>query len=169
MKTKTYANLPNAYTAAEKAGAKQFDHSYEPTLVANCVGHAFKSKSACKVAIWNLVRYENTLCALEEVHAKDGKTAFKWTAIGHFDSDGLLYPMGAKQTENKPKKPTPRKPKGKPAPTPAEVHTTDWKADVDAYAGKGRKANKAVAKVLRKHNMSAQIGSEGWTYWEGIR
>ena len=46
---------------------------------------------------------------------------------------------------------------------------TDWQSELDAYAGKGRAANKEVASVLRKHNMSVQIGSEGWTYWESIR
>jgi hypothetical protein len=124
--TKTYKSLPNAYAAAEKAGAKQFDLSYEPILVTNCVGHAFKSKSACKVALWNLVKYENTLYALEEV-----QNGYKWTAIGHFDSDGLLYPMGTeapKQTEDKPQKPTPRKP---------------------ASVGKGKALGKADKKAIR--------------------
>ena len=65
-------------------------------------------------------------------------------------------------------KATPRKRKPTSVKGDASTKPT-WQTEVDAYAGKGRKANHDVAAILRKHNMSAQIGSEGWTYWEGVR
>lgn len=167
MKTnKTYATLAGAYTAVEKAKATPFDNNAYYTQICVCIGRAIKGgKEANKIALWNLVKYEKTLCALE--CTKEG--TYKWTAIGHFDSDGLLYPAGteapAKVIEDKttPRKRT-RKAKGDNKPT-----KTEWQTELDAYAGKGRQANHKVAKILRKHKMSAQIGSEGWNYWENIR
>lgn len=44
-----------------------------------------------------------------------------------------------------------------------------WQTEIDAFAGKGRSANHDVADILRKHHMSTQIGSEGWSYWESVR
>ena len=167
MKTnKIYKTLASAYASAEKAGAARFTNDAYYTQVCLCIGRTLKGKEANKVALWNLVKYENTLCALECTKEK----AFKWTAIGTFDSDGLLYPMGTGAdnktevaTEDKPRKRT-RKAKGDNKST-----KTEWQTEVDAYAGTGRKSNKAVASILRAHNMSAQIGSEGWDYWESIR
>lgn len=169
---KTYKTLAGAYTAAEKAGAVRFTNEAYYTQVCLCIANAIKGgKDANKIALWNLVKYENTLCALECTKEK----TFQWTAIGCFDNEGLLYPMhkAEKPTEAQTEdKPTPKKArarkaaqgKGDPKPTKAE-----WQIGIDTYAGKGREANKAVASVLRKHNMSAQIGSEGWTYWESVR
>jgi len=174
MKTnKTYKTLAGAYTAAEKAGAVRFTNEAYYTQTCVCITSTIKGgKDANKVALWNLVKYENTLCALECTKEK----TFQWTAIGHFDSDGLLYPMHTEapksETDEQPKAEKPkaklraRRPAGKGDPKPTKA---EWQIGIDTYAGKGREANKAVASVLRKHNMSAQIGSEGWTYWESVR
>ena len=163
MKTnKTYKTLANAYASAEKAGAVRFTNDAYEVQIHTCIMSTIKGgKEANKVALWNLVKYENTLCALECTKEK----TFKWTAIGHFDSDGLLYPMGTPEDKPKakPRKHT-RKAKGDNKSTKAE-----WQTEIDAYAGTGRKSNKAVASILRTHNMSAQIGSEGWNYWESVR
>lgn len=69
----------------------------------------------------------------------------------------------AKVIESKSQKRT-RKAKGE-----AKSTKSTWQTDIDAYAGKGRQANKEVAAILRRHNMSTQIGSEGWDYWSSIR
>lgn len=45
----------------------------------------------------------------------------------------------------------------------------EWQSDLDTLAGKGKGANREAAAILRKHNMSAQIGTEGWDYWTNIR
>ena len=176
MKTKTYSTLANAYAAAAKAGARPFDITNYDGMVTRVITTAYKRANDRTVALWNLVTYENTLCALEQVTAQDGKTAYKWTAIGTFDSEGLLYPAhkeadapASKPTEDKP---APRKRTRKPADgkgKPAQDTKPAWQTEIDAHAGRGRASNKAVASILRKHNMSAQIGSEGWTYWESVR
>ena len=44
-----------------------------------------------------------------------------------------------------------------------------WQSDLDKLAGTGRASNHKAASILRKHKMSAQIGTEGWDYWSSIR
>ena len=167
MKTnKTYATLAGAYTAVEKAGAERFDLTYNGGVVLDILARTYKHKIKVTLAKWNLVRYENTLCALECTTTPDCKTTYKWTAVAKFDSDGQLYAVGteAPKTEDKPKAKAPRKrAKGN------NKSTATWQTDLDALAGKGRASNKKAASVLRRHKMSTQIGSEGWTYWESIR
>jgi hypothetical protein len=162
--TKTYATLAGAYTAAEKAGATRFTVTCLDTAVVSLLAHTYKHTIKRTLAKWNLVKFENTLCALDCTNTEDGKATYKWTAIGHFDSDGLLYSVAPKTNiVDKLTKRT-RKAKGEAKSTKAE-----WQTDLDAHAGKGRQANKTVASILRKHKMSTQIGTEGWTYWESIR
>lgn len=91
-----------------------------------------------------------------------------------------------KSEKNAPAKPTKRAKKDASAPPAAgkKVKTeapkkpyksskgnaeTSWKSDLDALKGKGKKANKEAAAILRKHNMACVIGSEGWDYWSSIR
>lgn len=172
---KTFTTLTGAYTYAEKSGATRFTTDGLASRVHECILRAIDSKSAHKVAMWNLAKLDKTLYALECTSTLLSKSAYKWTAIGTFDSDGLLYPVGTPipapaPVKDKPQpKTTKRKPthaKGDNKPTPKKA---PWQTEIDAFAGTGRENNKKVASILRKHNMSAQIGSEGWTYWEGVR
>ena len=107
---KTYKTLTNAYTSAQKAGAKSFGSDYYvyANKVDEILADTYKSATARTLAKWNLAKFDKTLCALE--CTQDG--AYKWTVIGTFDSDGLLYPVGTqdKVIEDKPQKPRTRKP-----------------------------------------------------------
>lgn len=164
MKTnKTYKTLASAYTSAEKVGATRFTNDAYYAQVCVCIGHTIKGgKEANKVALWNLVKYENTLCALECTKEK----TFKWTAIGHFDSDGLLYPMGTpkqedapKQTEDKPHKRT-RKVKGDNKQT-----KTALQLELDTLAGTGN--NSAAHKIMCKHGLKDSRSDEYQATWKG--
>ena len=98
--------MKKTYAATEKANATRFDLTYNGGMVLGVLDRVYKSKNAITVAKNNLVKYENTLCALECV-----KGGFKWTVVGHFDNEGLLYANVPNATEEKPKKKaTPRKP-----------------------------------------------------------
>lgn len=98
------------------------------------------------------------------------------------DADGNSYtvPKSAltqvskdDKKESKPKSAPARKSKGESKPKNTRKGKGEakakWQTEIDAFAGKGRSANHDVADILRKHKMSTQIGSEGWTYWEGVR
>lgn len=152
---KTYKTLAGAYTAAEKAGAVRFTNEAYYTQVCICITNTINGgKDANKVALWNLVKYENTLCALECTKEK----TFKWTAIGHFDSDGLLYPMNTEaQTENKPtpKKPRPRKP------TPAKGNGIDF----GAFKGTVKECNKALHAELVSRGLKDSKTKEYQDIW----
>jgi hypothetical protein len=111
---KTYTTLAGAYAAAEKANATRFDLTYNGGMVLGVLGQVYKHANKMTVAKNNLVKYEKMLCALECVHTKDHKTAYKWTVVGHFDNEGLLYANvhTNEKTEDKPKAtPRTRKPK----------------------------------------------------------
>ena len=138
---KTYTTLVGALTAASKAGAKSFGSDYYAyaSKVDELIASTFKSANARTFAKWNLAKFEKTLCALECTSTKEGKVAYKWTAIGCFDSDGLLYPMHTEaevQTDEQPKakKPRPRKP------TPAKGNGIDF----GAFKGTVKECNKAL-------------------------
>lgn len=107
MTTKTYTTIVGAYTSAEKAGAKIFGADYYGYAhrLDEILAGTYKSANARTLAKGNLRKLDKTLYALECTKDK----TYKWTVIGHFDSDGLLYADAPKQTEDKPKK-TPRKP-----------------------------------------------------------
>lgn len=171
--TKTYATLANAYAAVEKAGAEHFDLTYNGGQTLRAIEHTFKRRADVTVAKWNLVRYEKTLCALECTTAKDGKTTYKWTAIGTFDSDGLLYPISADKpaptqttAKDKPKadkKPRTRKPaqgKGdnKPTKTPLQL-------ELDTLAGTGN--NSKAHKIMCKHGLKNSNSDEYKAVWQG--
>ena len=113
---KTYKTLTNAYTSAQKAGAKSFGSDYYAyaNKVDEILTNTYKSVSARTLAKWNLAKFDKTLCALECT----SEGTYKWTVIGHFDSDGLLYPMGTEsQTkvieDKKPRTHKPASAKGK--------------------------------------------------------
>ena len=155
--TKTYATLAGAYVAAEKAGATTFDITYNDGMVFNALNRVFKSKNAVTVAKNNLVRYEKTLCALECV--KDG---FKWTVAGHFDSEGLLYPVCTDapkpKTEDKPKTKAPRKAKG-------SANKSALQRDLDTLAGTGN--NSKAHKIMCKHGLKDSSAPEYQAMWKG--
>ena len=100
---KTYTTLAGAYAAAEKANATRFDLTYNGGMVLGVLGQVYKYANKMTVAKNNLVKYEKMLCALECVHTKDRKTAYKWTVVGHFDNEGLLYANAPTKAEEKPK------------------------------------------------------------------
>ena len=102
MNNKTYKTLTGAYTAAQKAGAKAFGSDFYgyANRVDDILAKTYKSATALTLAKWNLAKFDKKLCALE--CTKEG--TYKWTAVGHFDNEGLLYPMAQTvEEEAKPK------------------------------------------------------------------
>ena len=60
--------------------------------------------------------------------------------------------------------------KGKGSATPTEkTEEPKWQKALKPLAGKGTKANKDAAAILRKHGLKPLIGEEGWDYWASIR
>lgn len=163
MKTnKTYKTLASAYAAVERAGAERFDLTYNGGQVLDCISRAFRTQAERTVAKWNVVRYEKTICALTCV---DGKYA--WTAIGTFDSDGLLYPMPVDTKSAEPKQDKPKRtrktaqPKGKP-----EASTkTALQLDLDTLAGTGD--NSAAHRIMCKHGLKDSRTDEYKAVWQG--
>ena len=160
---KTYKSLANAYASAEKAGATRFDLTYNGGMVLGVLDRVYKTKSAITVAKNNLMRYENTLCALECV--KDG---FKWTVVGTFDSDGLVYANVPNATEDKPKKVTSGKDKKqtkkatprKPAPAKGGV------VDFNAFKGTNHDKNSALHAELVSRGMKDSRTDEYQAIWK---
>jgi hypothetical protein len=144
---KTYTTIVGAYTAAQKAGAKSFGSDYYAyaSKVDELIASTFKSANARTFAKWNLAKFEKTLCALECTSTKEGKDVFQWTAIGHFDSEGLLYPMNTEAKDEKPTeaqtedKPTPKKPRPR-KPTPAKGNGIDF----STFKGTNSEKNRAL-------------------------
>lgn len=173
---KTYTTLAGAYTSAENAGAERFTNEAYYTQACVCIASTLKGgKNANKVAMWNLVKYENTLCALECVKTADGKTAYKWTAIGHFDSDGLLYPMRTEaeapkqaevQTDEQPKAKKSRAHR-KPAEGKGDSNPTKTalQLELDTLAGTGD--NSAAHKIMCKHGLKDGRSDEYQKVWRG--
>lgn len=91
MMNKTYKTLTGAYTSAQNAGAKSFgvDYYAYANRVDDILAKVYTHKNARILAKCNLFKLDKQLLALEFTKA-DG---YKWTAIGHFDSEGLLYPI----------------------------------------------------------------------------
>ena len=128
MMNKTYKTLTGAYNAAGKAGAKAFGSDYYgyANRVDEILAKAYKSANVLTLAKWNLAKFEKTLCALE--CAPNG--AYKWTAIGHFDHEGLLYPV-ITDTQDEPKHDKVIKPRTR-KPAPAKGKAVMSKADKKA-------------------------------------
>lgn len=155
MKTnKTYKTLALALAAVEKANATRFDLSYNDGLVFNVLERAFKSKSAITVAKNNLFRLDKTLYALECV-----KGGFKWTVVGFFDSDGLLYAhTEAPATEEKPKEKATHRQR-KPAPVKGDVN-------FKAFKGTVSEKNKALHAELVSRGMKDSRTAEYQAIWQ---
>ena len=159
---KTYKTLTNAYTSAQKAGAKSFGSDYYvyANKVDEILADTYKSATARTLAKWNLAKFDKTLCALE--CTQDG--AYKWTVIGTFDSDGLLYPVGTqdKVIEDKPQKPRTRKP------TPAKGNGIDF-SKVEGKTKSER--NKSAHKLILA--MGVKVGTpeynDLWKQWVEVR
>ena len=168
MKTnKTYTTLVGAYTSAQKAGAKAFGADYYAyaNKIDEILADTYKSVNARVFAKWNLAKWDKTLCALEEVSTTDGKVAYKWTVLGTFDSDGLLYPMSTPKQEDAPK--TESKPKqtrvhgkgdNKPTKTPLQL-------ELDTLAGTGD--NSKAHKIMCKHGLKNSNADEYQKVWRG--
>lgn len=107
MNNKTYKTLTGAYTAAQNAGAKVFGSDYYAyaNRVDDILARVYKHKNAILLAKCNLFKFEKKLCALEFVKDK----GYKWTAVGHFDNDGLLYPIAQTSEPSQTKTPRTRK------------------------------------------------------------
>jgi hypothetical protein len=150
---KTYTTLAGAYAAAEKANATRFDLTYNGGMVLGVLDRVYKSKNAITVAKNNLVRYEKSLCALEFT-----KGGFKWTVVGHFDNEGLLYANvpTSEKTEDKPKA-TPRKPRTR-KPTPA-------KGNVNAEIAEWVKANDLCTLTeAQEHGFTGKTRNDLWNF-----
>jgi hypothetical protein len=158
---KTYKTLDGAYAKADKLGAVSFSaHFYGYAhRVKEAIDKTFTTPTARRLAHHNLVKLDKTLYALECVD----KT-YKWVAIGHFDHEGLFYPMSAptskKAVEDK-QKPTPRKP----APAKALGIPKALKKDLDTLAGTGD--NSAAHKVMCKHGFTRIKSPEYEAVWRG--
>lgn len=154
----TYKTLAGAYASMEKAGATPFDITYNGGMVFSVLESAYKRQSDITVAKWNLVKQDKTLYALESVDK-----GFKWTAVAHFDSDGLLYPIGDTPV------PAPKtNAKGKRKPTP----TKDNKIDFGKVSGKTKsERNKGAHKLIL--DMGVKIGTDEykslWAEWTKVR
>jgi hypothetical protein len=142
---KTYKTLDGAYARADKLGAKSFGHEYygHSNRAHEIIGKTFPSASAKRFATHNLVKLDKTLYALE--CTKEG--TYKWTAIGHFDHEGLLYPMS-----------TPEHDKViEPKPQPRKVGKGKGKGvgEVKTYIGKAeKKAIRSECYKLAKGNIA---------------
>jgi hypothetical protein len=107
MMNRTYKTLDGAYTRADKLGAKSFGADFygNPKRVDEAVSKVFNTQASTRLAKHNLVKLDKTLYALECTK----ESAYKWTVVGTFDSDGLLYPAVAgeynKVIEAKPRAP----------------------------------------------------------------
>lgn len=166
MNKKTYKTITGAYTAATKAGAKAFGSDFygHSSRVDEILAKTYKSATALTLAKWNLAKFEKTLCALE--CTKEG--TYKWTAIGHFDSEGLLYPMAHTSTvEVKPKhdKVIEAKPRARKSGKGNGV-------DFSKVEGKTKSArNKSAHKIILA--MGAKVGTEEykslWEEWTKVR
>lgn len=100
MMNKTYKTLDGAYARADKLGAKCFGAEFygHANRVEEAIFQAFHTQTSVRLAKHNLVKLDKSLYALE--CTKEG--TYKWTSVGHFDSEGLLYPVaGAVETESK--------------------------------------------------------------------
>jgi hypothetical protein len=159
MKNRIYSTIENAYKGAERAGAKSFGSDYYAyaNRVDDILASAYKSATARTFAKWNLAKFEKTLCTLE--CTQNG--AYKWSAIGHFDSDGLLYPMGEKAPDKviKPRTRKPAKAKGN-------------GIDFGKVVGKTKSArNKSAHKLILA--MGAKVGTDEykslWEEWTKVR
>lgn len=160
---KTYKTITGAYNAATKAGAKAFGSDFygHSTRVDEILAKTYKSATALTLAKWNLAKFEKTLCALE--CTKEG--TYKWTAIGHFDSEGLLYPMAQTEVEAHDKviEPTPRKRVRK-----AKGNGIDF-GKVEGTTKSAR--NKSAHKLILA--MGVKVGTDEykslWTKWTEVR
>ena len=168
MKTRIYSTLENAYKGAERAGAKAFGSEYYgySHRVDDILANAYKSATARTFAKWNLAKFEKTLCALE--CTKTG--AYKWTARGHFDSDGLLYPMGT-PVEEKPQHDKVIKAEPKPR-TRKPAKAKGNGIDFGKVVGKTKSArNKSAHKLILA--TGAKVGTDEykslWEEWTKVR
>ena len=155
MKNRIYSTIENAYKGAERVGAKSFGSDYYAyaNKVDEIIASTYKSASARTFAKWNLAKLDKTLCALE--CAPNG--AYKWTAIGHFDSDGLLYPMGT-EAQAKVIKPRTRKPVGGKGKSALQL-------ELDTLAGTGDNSN--AHKIMCKHGLKNSKSDEYQAVWKG--
>jgi hypothetical protein len=157
---KTYTTLAGAYAAAEKANATRFDLTYNGGMVLGVLEQVYKHANKMTVAKNNLVKYEKMLCALECVHTKDRKTAYKWTVVGHFDNEGLLYANvpTSEKTEDKPKAtPRTRKPKS----TKGDSKAIDF----NAFKGTKSEKNRALHAELVSRGMKDSRTDEYQSIW----
>ena len=159
---KTYKTLDGAYARADKLGAKNFcaDYYGYEHRVREALDKNFTTAPARRLATHNLAKLDKTLYALE--CTKEG--VYKWTAIGHFDHEGLLYPMSAtKVVEDKPKtlkrKPVHAKGDNKP------VAKTALQRELDTLAGTGD--NSAAHKIMCKHGLKNSKSDEYQKVWRG--
>lgn len=163
---KTYKTITGAYNAATKAGAKAFGSDFygHSARVEEILAKTYKSATALTLAKWNLAKFEKTLCALE--CTKEG--TYKWTAVGHFDSEGLLYPVAqtsAVVVEDKPQ------PKSKPRtrkPTPAKGNGIDFsKVDGKTKSERNKSAHKLILAT------GVKVGTDEykalWEQWVEVR
>lgn len=175
---KTYKTITGAYNAATKAGAKAFGSDFygHSARVEEILANAYKSANALTLAKWNLAKFEKTLCALE--CTKEG--TYKWTAVGHFDSEGLLYPVAqtsAVVVEDKPKQTHDKviedkpQPKSKPRtrkPTPAKGNGIDFsKVDGKTKSERNKSAHKLILAT------GVKVGTDEyktlWEQWTEVR
>lgn len=157
---KIYKTLAFAYGAAEKAGATRFDPSCYEAKVAEILTSAYKFTIKRTLAKWNLTKLGNTLYTLECTNKPDGTATFKWTAIGTFDSDGLLYGMSAPKQEEAPK----AKPKGT-RNAKGSANKTPLQAELDTLAGTGD--NSKAHKIMCKHGLKNSNSEEYKAVWKG--
>ena len=162
MNNKTYKTLENAYAAAEKNGARAFGSEFY--AYAKCVDEIlakqYPTAKARTFAKWNLAKFDKTLCALECTKDK----TYKWTAVGHFDSEGLLYPFKVEcESQEEPKvadKPKADKPK-----KPSTKGKSKIQLDLDKLAGTGD--NKAAHKIMCEHGFKNSNSPEYQEVWKG--
>lgn len=163
---KTYTTIEGAYKGAERAGAKAFGSDYYgySHRVDAILANAYKAATARTFAKWNLAKFEKTLCALE--CTKEG--TYKWSAIGHFDNEGLLYPIAQESAEaHKVDKKADKKPRTR-KPTPAKGN----KIDFTKVEGKTKSArNKSAHKLILA--MGVKVGTDEykslWDEWTKVR
>lgn len=160
---KTYKTLDGAYARADKLGAKNFcaDYYGYEHRVREALDKNFTTASARRLATHNLAKLDKTLYALE--CTKEG--VYKWTAIGHFDHEGLLYPMSAtednsKTAKDKPQPKRTRRGKGDNKPT-----KTALQLELDTLAGTGD--NSAAHKIMCKHGLKNVKSDEYQKVWKG--
>lgn len=163
---KTYKTLDGAYARADKLGAKNFCadyYGYEKRLC-EALDKTFTTLTARRLAKHNLVKLDKTLYALT---LADG--AYKWTAVGTFDHEGIFYPTSADTQKTHTRKSgtwadgTPivtnvRGGKGNSIPNAL-------KKDLDKLAGTGD--NSKAHKVMCKHGLKMIKSPEYEAVWKG--